>query len=239
MRKPIKSLLLSAGLGTRLRPITFKIPKCLVEINNKPIMGYWFDNLENINVDTVLVNTHFLREKVDKFIKNESNRKFKIITTYEENLLGTAGTLISNKEIFINSTCILIHADNFTTFNLKYLVDAHYKRPENCLITMLTFITKTPETCGIVEVDSSGVVQSFSEKSSNPPGNLANGAVYVFDDELLDWLIKNHPSAFDFSIDIIPKLIGKIFTHQTDQPFIDIGTKPTLDEARMLSKEQN
>ena len=239
MRKPIKSLLLSAGLGTRLRPLTFKIPKCLVEINNKPIMGYWFDNLENINVDTVLVNTHFLREKVDKFIKNESNRKFKIITTYEENLLGTAGTLISNKEIFVNSTCILIHADNFTTFNLKYLLDAHYKRPENCLITMLTFKTKTPETCGIVEVDSLGVVQSFSEKSSNPPGNLANGAVYVFEDDLLNLLIKNHPNAFDFSIDIIPNLIGKIFTYQTNEPFIDIGTKSTLDEARILAKKQN
>ena len=73
------------------------------------------------------------QKKVDKFIKNESNRRFKLITTYEKNLLGTAGTLISNKEIFVNSTCILIHADNFTTFNLKYLLDAHYKRPENCL----------------------------------------------------------------------------------------------------------
>ena len=239
MRKPIRSLLLSAGLGTRLRPLTFKIPKCLVEINNKPIMGYWFDNLENINVDTVLVNTHFLRSKVDKFIKNESNRRFKLITTYEKNLLGTAGTLISNKEIFVNSTCILIHSDNFTTFNLKYLLDAHYKRPENCLITMLTFKTKTPETCGIVEVDSLGVVQSFSEKSSNPPGNLANGAVYVFEDDLLNLLIKNHPNAFDFSIDIIPNLIGKIFTYQTNEPFIDIGTKSTLDEARILAKKQN
>ncbi len=239
MRKPIKSLLLSAGLGTRLRPLTFKIPKCLVEINNKPIMEYWFDNLENINVDTVLVNTHFLKSKVDKFIKNESKRRFKLITTYEENLLGTAGTLISNHKIFMNSTCILIHADNFTTFNLKYLVDAHYKRPGNCLITMLTFITKTPETCGIVEVDSLGVVQSFSEKSSNPPGNLANGAVYVFDNDFLEWLIKNHSKAFDFSNDVIPNLIGKIYTYQTNQPFIDIGTKSTLEEAQKLAKKLN
>ncbi len=239
MRKPIKSLLLSAGLGTRLRPITFKTPKCLVEINKRPLLGYWFDNLEKINADTVLVNTHFLRNKVDKYIKSESNRKFKLITTYEENLLGTAGTLIVNKKIFTDSTCILIHADNYTTFNLKYLISAHYQRPKYCLITMLTFRTKTPETCGIVEVDSLGVVQKFSEKPINSSNNLANGAVYVFDNDLIDWLIKNHPNAFDFSIDIIPNLIGKIFTYQTNEPFIDIGTKPTLDEARILAKKQN
>ena len=152
-------------------------------------MGYWFDNLENINVDTVLVNTHFYEVKLIN-LKNESNRRFKLLTTYEKNLLGTAGTLISNIETFKNSTCILIHADNFTTFNLKYLVDAHFKRPKNCLITMLTFTTKTHETCGIVEVDSLGVVQNFSEKSSNPRGNLANGAIYVFDNDFLEWLIK-------------------------------------------------
>ena len=52
-------------------------------------------------------------------------------------------------------------------------------------------------------------------------------------------IIKNHPNAFDFSIDIIPNLIGKIFTYQTNEPFIDIGTKPTLDEARILAKKQN
>ena len=66
--KPKRSLLLSAGLGTRLRPLTLEKPKCLVEINKKPILEYWIDNLENIGIQKVLINTHYLAEKVNDFL---------------------------------------------------------------------------------------------------------------------------------------------------------------------------
>ena len=66
--KPIRSLLLSAGLGTRLRPLTLDKPKCLVEINKKPILEHWIDKLENIGIQKVLINTHYLAQKVNDFL---------------------------------------------------------------------------------------------------------------------------------------------------------------------------
>ena len=158
---------------------------------------------------------------------------------HENKLYGTAGTLIANRDFFLNSTCIMIHADNFTKMSLLNLIEAHNNKPKNCLITMLTFTTNNPESCGIVEVDKKGIVISFHEKIKNPPGNLANGAIYVFDNDFLDWLIENNPKAIDFSTQVIPLLNGKIFTYHTNLPYIDVGTPEKLEEAISLENESN
>ena len=239
MKKPIRALLLSAGLGTRLRPLTLSIPKCLVEINGKPILENWLDKLEKIRAEKVLINTHYLAKQVDKFIDNQHNRNIEISNFYEEKLYGTAATLIANNKFFMNSTCILIHSDNFTTLDLNELVKAHQNRPPECLLTMLTFKTENPSSCGIVNVDSNGIVQSFHEKSAESNGNLANGAIYVFENNLLLWLLKNYPKVKDFSTEVIPKLIGKIYSFQTSHPFIDIGTYKALNKAREIAKKLN
>lgn len=232
MEKSINVLLLSAGLGTRLRPLTLNKPKCLVEINNKPLMEHWFDKLEQINVRNVLVNTHYLPEQVNKFLDLQVNRNFKIHKFHEEKLLGTAATLITNIDFFSNSTGILIHADNYSQLDLKLLLEAHNSRPPSCLLTMLTFNSISPETCGIVEVDSKNVVKNFYEKIKNPPSNRANGAIYVFEDQFLKWLIKNYPNAKDFSTEIIPNLLRKIYTFHTRERYFDIGNPEALKMAR-------
>ena len=234
MTKTIKSLLLAAGLGTRLRPLTYKIPKCLVEINNKPLLEDWIDKLESINTESVLINTHHLADKVLDFLNNQRYRKINIHNVYEEKLLGTAGTLIANHQFFLNSTGILIHADNFSTFNLFDLIKAHKERPKNCLLTMLTFKTNTPESCGILEINKQNIVDGFYEKIKNPPGNIANGAIYVFDNDFLEWLLENYPNAKDFSNEVIPNLLGRIYTFHTNSPYIDIGTEESLKEAKSI-----
>tara|TARA_B100000963_G_C22581631_1_gene651113 strand:- start:206 stop:925 length:720 start_codon:yes stop_codon:yes gene_type:complete len=239
MKKTIRALLLAAGLGTRLRPLTLSIPKCLVEIKGKPILENWLDKLEKIGAEKVLINTHYLAEQVDKFIANQHNRNIEISNFYEKKLYGTAATLIANETFFLNSTCIVIHADNFTTLDLNDLVRAHKNRPPHCLLTMLTFKTDNPSNCGIVNVDSNGVVQSFHEKSSESHGNLANGAIYVFENNLLTWLLKNYPEVKDFSTEVIPKLMGRIYSFKTSQPFIDIGTYKALNTAREIANELN
>ena len=231
MTKTIKSLLLSAGLGTRLRPLTYKIPKCLVEINKKPLLEDWIDKLENINTESVLINTHYLADKVLAFLETQRNRKIKIHNFHEEKLLGTAGTLIANYQFFQNSTGIMIHADNFSTFNLFDLIKAHNERPKSCLLTMLTFKTQNPQSCGILEINKQKIVNGFHEKIKNPPGNIANGAIYVFENDFLDWLLENHPNAKDFSNEVLPNLLGKIYTFHTNSPYIDIGTEESLNEA--------
>ena len=235
--KNIRALLLSAGLGTRLRPLTLDTPKCLVKIRNKPILEYWIEKLENISVDQIIVNTHYLSHKVDLFLEKQNRKNMKILNFYEDKLLGTAGTLIANYEFFNDSLGILIHADNFTKLDLKDLIDSHKNRPKNCLLTMLTFDTSNPQSCGIVEIDSNNVVQKFYEKHANPPSNIANAAVYLFEQDFMEWLITNYPEATDFSLHVLPNLLGKIYTFHTKMSYIDIGTKESLDKARKIAGE--
>ena len=234
MQKPIRALLLSAGFGTRLRPLTLDTPKCLVKINKKPILEHWLTKLEDLGVQSILINTHYLAEKVNNFLDTYYPQNNKISRFQEDIILGTAGTLIKNSEFFMNSIGMMIHSDNFTNMNLKDLVEAHQNRPKNCLITMLTFSTNEPKSCGMVELDKKKRVKAFHEKVDNPPGNIANGAIYVFENDFLSWLKKNHPHAKDFSIEVLPFLIGKIFTYHTSMSYIDIGTIDALEKARSL-----
>ena len=236
MDKPIKALLLAAGLGSRLKPLTLNIPKCLVEINHKPVIEFWFEKFEKIKIQEVIINTHYLHQKVEKYIETQYFRKFLLKTIFEKRLLGTAATLIKNRRFFYGSLGLLIHADNFTNIDLEVLINAHKNKPKNCILTMLTFSAKEPQKCGIVKLDNKGIMSAFYEKAINPPGNIANGAVYLFEDEFLEWLTLNNPDAKDFSTEIIPKLIGKIFTYHTDSIYIDIGTPESLEEARKMAK---
>ena len=78
MRKKIKVLLLSAGLGTRLKPITEKIPKCLVEINGEKLLLNWLNKLENSGCDEVLINTHYLSKQVNEVVKNWESKNLSV-----------------------------------------------------------------------------------------------------------------------------------------------------------------
>ena len=80
---------------------------------------------------------------------------------------------------------MLIHTDNYCLADFSVFERAHNNRPLGCLMTMMTFRTDTPSSCGIVEVDENGVVIGFHEKVENPPSNRANAAVYAFDYEFL------------------------------------------------------
>ena len=222
MRSQLKALLLAAGFGTRLRPLTNSIPKCLVPIGGTPILGRWIDELEQVAVIRSF-NTHYLANQVHNYVNHIQPRYHsKINISFEDELLGTGGTLLANRSFFADSTCLLIHADNATSADLQLLLNAHHARPKHCLLKMLTFNTNNPKSCGIVEVDNEGVVIKFHEKSMNPPGNQANGAVYVFDSSFLEQLSAMSTSFTDFSTHVIPKFLGQIYTWHTDSPYIDI-----------------
>lgn len=219
----MRAILLAAGLGTRLRPLTNEIPKCLVPIGGRPLLEIWFERLAEANVGPFLVNTHYKELQVKQFITSSEYQQ-DVSLTHESLLLGTAGTLIANLGFFANTDGMLIHADNYCLANLNAFKHAHYNRPQNCLLTMMTFRTDSPSSAGIVELDSRGVVTAFHEKVTNPPGNLANGAIYILSPELLEILSKDFYDAKDFSTEILPSLIGRIFSYETAEIFIDIGT---------------
>lgn len=234
MASNIRALLLSAGFGTRLRPLTISTPKCLVQIADKPLLRIWLEKLREVNCSSVIVNTHYLSHKVSTYLDYNQLDGISIECFHEPELLGTAGTLLAHASSFVGHTGLLIHADNLMYDDLHDLLLAHHNRPKDCILTMLTFESTTPSACGIVEVDHNNVVLSFHEKVANPPGNLANGAVYVFDDRLLDFIISLNKPVSDFSLDVLPLLVGKIYTWFTPNPFIDIGTPERLQEAQQL-----
>ncbi len=222
----MKALLLSAGLGTRLCPITQNIPKCLVPINGKPLLEYWLENLTKAGVSEFLINTSYLHTKVEEFVKN-SKYKEKITLVYEDELLNTGGTVLANKEFFTNSNnehFMLVHADNLSFCDFEAFMKTHKNRPKNCEITMMIFKTDNPSSCGIVELDDFGVVQKFYEKVSNPPSTLANGAVYICEFSIFDFLKSLNKKEIDFSNDVLPAYLGKILTFLNDVYHRDIGT---------------
>lgn len=238
MNKRLSALLLAAGFGTRLRPITNNIPKCLVKINNEPILKRWLREVKRQGCEECIVNTHYLSEKVEKFISENNFGRMKINITYEEDLLGTAGTLIENLSFFKDKIGILIHVDNATNFDLKELLEAHKRRTEGCILTMLTFNSKNPEACGIIEKNSKGVMTNFHEKINNPPSDCANGAIYIFEDDFIKWLDNNKYQVKDFSSDILPKLLNKVQTYHTNKVYLDIGTQASLEEAKNFFNDE-
>lgn len=229
----MRALLLAAGLGTRLKPLTDHIPKCLIEIGGKPLLEHWITMLYNGGVYPLLVNLHHNSDKVTNLINNSPYKEF-VTTVYEDKLLGTGGTLLKNKHFFANElteSLMLVHADNLSIFNVQAFVNSHLNRPAGCEITMMTFKSPTPHTCGIIEEDERGCVQAFHEKVANPPGDMANGAVYLVEPSIFDFLASLNKEFIDFSTEVIPHYLGRIYAFHNDMFHRDIGTIESYEAA--------
>ncbi len=229
----MKALLLAAGLGTRLRPITDTTPKCLVPIGNKPLLQIWLERLSEAGIGPFLINTHYLADQVQTFVEESPLRK-RIKLVHENHLLGTAGTLIENLDFFQGEYGLLIHSDNYCLADFTAFERAHMNRPLGCVMTMMTFRTDDPSSCGIVELDESGVVIGFHEKVKHPPGNLANGAVYILSAELLEKMASDLRYAKDFSTEVLHRFKGQIFSHEISDIFLDVGTPDNYAKANKL-----
>jgi len=227
----MKALLLAAGLGTRLKPITNVTPKCLVEIDGRPLLDYWFELLSKGGVNEVIINTHHLADVVSAYLERYTS-EIPIHQVYEKNLLGTAGTLLKNRSLYQNEPILLIHADNLSIFDLKKFIDAFANRPKGVEITMMTFTTDVPESCGIVELSHEGIVKNFYEKSKLNHGKIANGAVYIITSSVLNFIASLKKDEIDFSTEVIPAFLGKINTFHNDIYHRDIGNLSSLELAR-------
>lgn len=224
------AILLSGGCGTRLRPLTVSTPKCLVPIKGVPLIDVWLANLRDVGVGRILINTHYLAKAVEGHFESSQYREM-VSLTFEEVLLGTAGTLYQNIHFYKEMDGYLIHADNYCLANLSEFYAAHLARPSCCLITMMTFRATNPSECGVVEIDERGIVIGFHEKVEYPPTNLANGAIYLLSKEFLSSYKVNFRDAKDFSNDVLPKLMGKIYSYETNDSLLDIGTMERYEQA--------
>ena len=127
---------------------------------------------------------------------------------------------------------MLIHADNLSLFDVSAFMDRFYSRANNIDITMMTFFTDDPQTCGIVELDEEGVVIAFHEKVEIPPGNLANAAVYILAPVVLNFIASLGKEVLDFSTEVLPHFIGRINTYHNSVYHRDIGNMESLQLAQ-------
>ena len=231
----MRAFLLAAGLGTRLRPLTAQMPKCLVPIAGRPLLAYWLALFGRHGIHDVLINTHHLPEQVDAFAR-DNRTDVRLTTCYEPQLLGSAGTVRANRDwIADGAPFVIAYADNLTSANLSALVAAHEQhRP---VLTMGLFRTDQPQRCGILELDregDEGRVVGFEEKPARPKSNLANAGIYVTDRRILDYLPETVPA--DFGIDVLPRLVGNMYG-RTIEPIIDVGTLDSYQQAQTRVRE--
>jgi mannose-1-phosphate guanylyltransferase len=226
----LKALLLAAGLGTRLRPLTDKIPKCLVPIHGKPLLAYWLDLLLEAEIESVIINTHYLEDRVTAFV-SASPWKTRITLVHEDSLLGTGGTVLRNRALFDGQAFLVAHADNLTRFDVRAFLDRHARRPPGVAITMMTFMTDAPRASGIVVEDANGIVREFHEKVQAPPGNRANAAVYIFEPEVVSFLESLGRPVLDLSTQVLPRFLGRICTFFNADYHRDIGSPESLRRA--------
>ena len=234
--------ILAAGYGSRLKPITNNIPKCLVPINGIPLLHHWLKILTHDDVfEKIYINTHYLSNKVEEFIKNY-NWNSKVILRYEDKLLGTAGSIKRDIRELENDDALILHADNLTFFHLHDYLNFHKIRKSNIEITMMTFKTYDPESCGTV-ILSDSIVIKFMEKDKQSSSNIANGAVYILSRNALLEIKKLKEPVFDFSKDIIPNFLNRIQVYHNEIYFRDIGSIESynagIKEFKYIAKNYN
>jgi mannose-1-phosphate guanylyltransferase len=233
----MKTILLCAGFGTRLFPYTKTMPKCLMQIKGKPLLEIWLEQLINYSIGPFLINGHYLSHKLTEYIEN-SKYYDQIRYVYEKKLLGTAGTLINNINFYEEEDGLFIHADNYCITNFKEFLKAHYNRPKQCLLTMMTFKPDDPSKCGMLKLNSDNIIIDYIEKPINTSYNIANGAIYILSKEFLKILKKEYSLAADFSNDIIPNFKKYIYTYENKDILIDIGTVENFHKVnRILEKK--
>jgi len=225
----MKAFLLAAGVGSRLRPVTDVVPKCMVDIGGRPLLDIWLDALAAAGVDEVLVNLHHLPEIVHVHLAGHTAPPA-VRTVLEPELLGSAGTLLANRDWVQDEEMFLAcYADNLTDFSLTDLVCEHRKyRP---VATLTAFRSANPSAGGVLETDSVGWLTRFAEKPSQPVSDMVNAGVYAFAPEVLDEIDSVPPQ--DIGYGLLPRLVGKARVVPVPGYFTDIGTPEAYQRARV------
>ena len=166
----IKSLLLAGGLGTRLRPLTDSVPKCLIPIAGRPLLDIWVQRLIDCGIQEARINTHALAEVVRAHITQiNAKNDMRLVEVYEPVLLGSAGTVTANADLADDvDEIVIIYADNFSDIDLRPLIAFHREHADP--LTMVLFRALNPRACGIAELDSKGRIISFVEKPEDAKG---------------------------------------------------------------------
>lgn len=222
-----KAFLLAAGKGIRLLPITDTIPKCLVPLGRTTLLDFWLDRLVTYGIREVLINTNHLAEKVKDHLNLRPGNP-RVVVTREEELLGSAGTVLRNRDFVEEEESFWVfYADNLTTLDFAAMEALHSRNAAP--MTIAVYPTDQPERCGIVMLSSDHRVLSFEEKPAVPHSNLANSGIYLCRQSVFE----SFPSGpfIDFGFDVLPALTGRMFAYVMTEYILDIGTIQNYNRA--------
>ena len=224
----MKAFILAAGHGTRLRPLTDRIPKCLLPIQGVPLLEIWLNNCKTAGLDEVLVNAHAHPQSIREFaLAQKSGLKIHVVE--EPELLGSAGTLAENREFVADENALFIlYGDVLTNIDLRQMLQFHQKK--GAPITLGIHQVPDPQRCGIVSMDENGIVQSFVEKPARPISNWAFSGVMIAGQEIFDLLPEHRPA--DIGFHLLPKLVGRMAAYKMREYLLDIGTLTSYQAAQ-------
>jgi mannose-1-phosphate guanylyltransferase len=224
----VKGFLLAAGVGTRLRPLTNAIPKCLVPIRGTPLLGVWLEWCAMYGIDEILLNSHAHSERVREFV-DAYRGPVRVTLTHEPELLGSAGTLHVNRDFAAaEKEFAVLYADVLTNCRFDRLLDFH--RIRHSPVTLGTYRVPNPTQCGIIVTDELGRVVEFVEKPQFPKADTAFSGILICGPALLDRLSKQTPA--DIGFDVLPKLVGEMFAFPITDYVFDIGTMEKYEQAQ-------
>jgi mannose-1-phosphate guanylyltransferase len=224
----MKAFLLAAGHGTRLRPLTDNVPKCLLPIQGVPLLEIWLNNCRSAGITEVLINTHAHAEAIRKFAA-EQKTGVRMCIAEEPELLGSAGTLAKNRKFIAGEEAFFVlYADVLTNVNLSRMLAFH--REKQLAATLGIYQVPDPARCGIVTMDDKAVISDFVEKPAHPASNWAFAGVMVTGPAFFDFLPDQRPC--DIGFDVLPKMIGKMAAYRISEYLLDIGTISNYQHAQ-------
>jgi NDP-sugar pyrophosphorylase family protein len=228
----MKAMVLAAGEGTRLRPLTLALPKPMVPIAGVPLLTRTLRMLGAQGVRDIAVNLYHRPEAIRQSLGDGSRLGVRLTYSDERTLMGTAGG-VKRMERFLDETFLVLYGDNLYRFEVAPLVAFH--RQKRALATIATFTATNPSACGLVGTDEAGSVTRFQEKP--PPAEVftdqANAGVYVLEPEVLAHIPPD--TFFDFGKDVFPALLaarpGSVYARPLDGYLQDTGTVPAYRQA--------
>lgn len=220
----MKAMILAAGVGSRLDPLTRNVPKPLVPIVNRPVMEYLIELLKKHGFDQIMVNVHYLGDQIQKYFGDGSRWGVEIHWSVEDRLWGDAGSLKRVEDFFKDDTFLVIGGDDLTDMDLSKLVKTH--QDKGALSTIALSLVDDPSEYGIVLMNEDSRITRFLEKPKGEVifSNTANTGVYVFQPQIFDLIPRG--VFYLFGKQVFPLLLEQrlpLYGHLTAAYWKDVG----------------
>jgi NDP-sugar pyrophosphorylase family protein len=222
----IMAMILAAGEGQRLRPITLSTPKVLAPLDSVPLVNYQLQWLKKHNIFDIVINLYHLGFKIEEHLGDGSRFGMHITYSHEEKLLGTAGS-VKKVTKFLTPTFLVLYGDVLTNLDLSKMIVFH--KEKGAAATLVLHGLESIVGKGVVTIDKSQRILSFDEKPSGmeTPSALVNGGVYILNRDVLEQIDEDTPS--DFGANVFPKVLKAglpmyAYLLKRDDFLMDIGT---------------